>query len=82
MSMSELPDPLVTDEVAGVPASTSGTSGDLAAQSVRELVAELARTEAMLRTSPEGRELGAVARQQALIVRELRRRRRAAPGAS
>jgi hypothetical protein len=69
-------DTMVPDVVPDHGGATHRTSADLTTMSVRELIAELAATEAALRMHPFDASLGPVVRRQALIVRELRRRRR------
>jgi hypothetical protein len=81
MNTSPDRDTMVPDLVPDHAGPTHRTSSDLSMLSVRELIAGLAETEAALRLHPFDATLGPVVRQQALIVRELRRRRRRRAGA-
>jgi hypothetical protein len=80
MNTSTGRDTLVPDVVPDHAGPTHRISADLTTLSVRELIAELAATEAALRMRPFDATLGPVVRQQALVVRELRRRRRRRAG--
>ena len=76
------PHPIVADLIFDGTGWVQRPGDDLGTLSGRELIAELAATEETLRSLPSTTTVGAIVRQQALIVSELRRRarRRAAPG--